>query len=156
MEIEEICLCALQHLLEEMHCIACSSPKTEEEDGTITNDLDKEEEGKDNNNLSTTQPMHRDGWTTSQFPWTSIDPELQTIGGAEEEGMQPEEMWLMLRDHRAIQETMRAFNADNKGISPATAPRGNAAITTMLTSSTSTTMTKNTMTTTPHNSQSTQ
>ena len=60
-EIEEICLHTLQHLLEEMHCIALSSPKAEEEDGTATSDSGKEEEDKDNNNLNTTPPMHHNG-----------------------------------------------------------------------------------------------
>ena len=61
MEAEEIRLCALRHLLEETHRIAHSSPRTEEEDGTVTSDLDKEEEDRDNNDPSTTPPMHRDG-----------------------------------------------------------------------------------------------
>ena len=60
-EIEEICLCALRHLLEETHCIARSSNKIEEEDGTVTNDSGKEEEDKDNNDPSTTPPTCRDG-----------------------------------------------------------------------------------------------
>ena len=60
-EAEEIRLRALQHLLEETHCIAHSSPRTEGEDGTVTNNLDKEEEDKDNNDPSTTPPTHRDG-----------------------------------------------------------------------------------------------
>ena len=61
MEVEEICLHALRHLLEEMHRIAHSSRRTEEEDGTVTNDLDKEEEDRDNSDPSTTPPTHRDG-----------------------------------------------------------------------------------------------
>ena len=61
MEIEEICLHTLQHLLEEMHCIALSFPKAEEEDGTATSDSGKEEEDKDNNDLNTTPPMHHNG-----------------------------------------------------------------------------------------------
>ena len=60
-EVEEIHLRALRHLLEETHRIAHSSRRTEEEDGTVTNDSDKEEEDKDNSDPSTTPPMHRDG-----------------------------------------------------------------------------------------------
>ena len=61
-EIEEIHLHALRHLLEETHRIAHSSNRTEEEDGTVTSDSDKEEEeDRGNNDPSTTQPMHRDG-----------------------------------------------------------------------------------------------
>ena len=60
-EIEEIRLRALQHLLEEMHHIARSSHRTEEGDGTVTNGLDKEEEDKDNNDPSITPPTYRDG-----------------------------------------------------------------------------------------------
>ena len=62
-EIEEIRLHALRHLLEETHCIACSSPRTEEEDGTVTSDLDKEEEEEDkgNNDPNTTPPTHCNG-----------------------------------------------------------------------------------------------
>ena len=60
-EAEEIRLHALRHLLEEMHCIAHSSPRTEGEDGTVTNDSDKEEEDRDNNDPNTTPPTHRDG-----------------------------------------------------------------------------------------------
>ena len=59
-EIEEIHLRALQHLLEETHRIACSSHKTEEEDGTVTSDLDKEED-KDNSDPNTTPPTHHNG-----------------------------------------------------------------------------------------------
>ena len=60
-EMEEIRLRALRHLLEEMHHIACSSPRAGEEDGTVTNDLAKEEEDKDNHDPSTTPPTHHDG-----------------------------------------------------------------------------------------------
>ena len=63
-EIEEIHLRALRHLLEEMHCIARSSSKTEEEDGTVTNDSGKEEEDKgdkDSSDPSSTLPTHHDG-----------------------------------------------------------------------------------------------
>ena len=61
-EIEEIRLHALRHLLEETHCIARSSSKTEGEDGTVTNDSGKaEEEDKDNSDPSTTLPTHCDG-----------------------------------------------------------------------------------------------
>ena len=63
-EIEEICLRALQHLLEKMHRIARSSSKTEEEDGTVTNDSGKEEEDKgdkDSSDPSSTLPTHHDG-----------------------------------------------------------------------------------------------
>ena len=59
-EIEEIRLRTLQHLLEETHCIAHSSPRTEGEDGTVTNDLDKEE-GEDNSDPNTIPPTHHDG-----------------------------------------------------------------------------------------------
>ena len=66
-EIEEIRLHALRHLLEETHCIACSSSKTGEEDGTATNDSDKEEEeDRGNNDLNTTPPTHHNRWTTNQ------------------------------------------------------------------------------------------
>ena len=41
--------------------IALSSHKTEEEDGTVTNNLDKEEEDKDSSNPSITPPMHHNG-----------------------------------------------------------------------------------------------
>ena len=61
LEVEEIRLRALRHFLEETHRIAHSFPRTEEEDGTVTNDLDKEEEGKDNSDPNTTPPTHRDG-----------------------------------------------------------------------------------------------
>ena len=61
MEIQEICLHALQHLLEEMYHITLSSHKTEEEDGTVTSNLDKEEEDKDHSNPSTTPPMYYNG-----------------------------------------------------------------------------------------------
>ena len=60
-EIEEIRLRALRHLLEETHRIACSSNRTEEEDGTVTNDSDKEEEDKDSNDPNITPPMHHNG-----------------------------------------------------------------------------------------------
>ena len=60
-EIKEICLHTLRHLLEETRYIALSSHKTEEEDGTVTSDSDKEGEGKDNNNPNTTPPMHCNG-----------------------------------------------------------------------------------------------
>ena len=60
LEAEEICLRALRHLLEETHRIAHSSPRTEAEDGTVTNDLDKEEGDKDND-PSTTPPTRHDG-----------------------------------------------------------------------------------------------
>ena len=60
-EIEEIRLCTLQHLLEKTHHIACSSHRTEEEDGTATNNSDKEEGDKDSSNPNTTPPMHCDG-----------------------------------------------------------------------------------------------
>ena len=59
-EIEEIHLHALRHLLEKMHRIALSSRRTREEDGTVTNGLDKEEEDKNNSDPSTTPPTHRD------------------------------------------------------------------------------------------------
>ena len=61
LEVEETRLHALRHLLEETHRIAHSSNRTEEEDGTVTNDSAKEEEGKDNNDPNTTLQMHRDG-----------------------------------------------------------------------------------------------
>ena len=61
LEIEEIHLYALQHLLEEMHHITLSSHKTKEEDGTTANDSDKEKEDKDNNNPNIILPMHCDG-----------------------------------------------------------------------------------------------
>ena len=62
LEVEETRLRALRHFLEEMHRIAHSSPRTEEEDGTVTSDLDKEEEeDKDSNDPNTTPPTHRDG-----------------------------------------------------------------------------------------------
>ena len=60
-EIEEIRLHTLRHLLEEMHCITHSSPRTEEEDGTVTNDLGKKGEDKGNSDPNTTPPMHRSG-----------------------------------------------------------------------------------------------
>ena len=60
-EAEEIPLRALRHLLEEMHRIAHSSNRTEEEDGTVTNNSAKEGEDKDNNDPNTTPPTHRDG-----------------------------------------------------------------------------------------------
>ena len=60
-EIEEIRLRALRHLLEETHCITLSSPKTREEDETVTSNSDKEEGDKDNNDPSTTPPMHQGG-----------------------------------------------------------------------------------------------
>ena len=59
-EIEEICLCALRHLLEETHHIDCSSRRTEEEDGIVTNDLDREEKDKDSSDHNTTPPTHHD------------------------------------------------------------------------------------------------
>ena len=61
LEVEETRLNALRHLLEEMYRIARSSNRTEEEDGTVTNDLAKEGEDKDNNEPNTTPPTHRDG-----------------------------------------------------------------------------------------------
>ena len=61
LEVEETRLRALRHLLEETHRIAHSSNRTEEEDGTVTNDLAKEEEDKDNNDPNITPPTHRDG-----------------------------------------------------------------------------------------------
>ena len=64
-EIEETRLCTLWHLLEKTHRIALSFHK-EEEDGTATNNSDKEEEDKDSNDLSTTLPMHCDRWTINQ------------------------------------------------------------------------------------------
>ena len=60
-EAEEIRLHALRHLLEETHRIAHSSPRTGEEDGTVTNDSDKVEEEDKDNNPSTTPPTRRDG-----------------------------------------------------------------------------------------------
>ena len=62
LEVEETHLRALRHFLEETHRIAHSSLRTEEEDGTVTNDSAKEEvEDKDNNDPNTTPPTHRDG-----------------------------------------------------------------------------------------------
>ena len=61
LEVEETRLRALRHFLEETHRIAHSSNRTEEEDGTVTNDLVKEEEDKDNSDPSTTPPTHHDG-----------------------------------------------------------------------------------------------
>ena len=61
LEVEETRLRALRHFLEETHRIGRSSLRTEEEDGTVTNDSDKAEEDKDNNDPSTTPPTHRDG-----------------------------------------------------------------------------------------------
>ena len=58
---EEIRLRTLRHLLEETHCIAHSSNRTEGEDGTVTNDSGKEEEDKDNNDPDTTPPTHCNG-----------------------------------------------------------------------------------------------
>ena len=59
-KIEEICLCTLQHLLEETHHIAHSSPRTKEKDGTVANNSGKEED-KDNNDPNTTPPTCCDG-----------------------------------------------------------------------------------------------
>ena len=61
LEVEETRLRALQHFLEETRRIGHSSLRTEEEDGTVTNDSAKEEEDKGNNNPNTTPPTHRDG-----------------------------------------------------------------------------------------------
>ena len=61
LEVEKTRLRALRHFLEETHRIAHSSPRTEEEDGTVTNDSAKEEEDKDNNDPSITPPTHHDG-----------------------------------------------------------------------------------------------
>ena len=61
LEIEEIRLHTLRHLLEETHCIAHSSLRTEEEDGTVTNDSGKEEGDKDSSDPNTTPPTPRDG-----------------------------------------------------------------------------------------------
>ena len=58
---EETRLRALRLSLEETHRTAHSSPKTEGEDGTVTNDSDKEEEAKDSSALNTTPPTHRGG-----------------------------------------------------------------------------------------------
>ena len=92
MEIEEIRLCTLRHLLEETHDIALSSHKTEEEDGTADNNSDKEKEDKDNNDPNTTPSTPHNGWITNQSQWTLTDLMPQTTGGAEEEEMQPGEM----------------------------------------------------------------
>ena len=60
-EAEEIRLRALRHLLEETHRIVHSSNRTEEEDGTVTNNSDKEEEDRDNSDPNITPPTHHDG-----------------------------------------------------------------------------------------------
>ena len=61
LEDVETRLHALRLSLEVTRRIAHSSPKAEEEDGTVTNASDKEEGDKDNSGPNTTPPTHHDG-----------------------------------------------------------------------------------------------